>query len=86
MKFSDGYWQVRDGRQTSSTPRRPLRRRAADDRGAHRLAPTRPITGRGDTLNRPTATVTAVLAGARRDRGADRAPRRRAATRGPHSR
>ena len=55
MKFTDGYWQLRAGVSV-------LRPHHVDsvDAAARELtayAPTGPIRGRGDTLNRPLVTV-----------------------------
>ncbi|QTE28738.1 alpha-xylosidase [Pengzhenrongella sicca] len=56
MKFTDGYWLVRDGMH----PLHPAQ--AYDVWSDHDsmtvYAPTARIVGRGDTLNRPIATVT----------------------------
>ncbi|WP_327010311.1 alpha-xylosidase [Dactylosporangium sp. NBC_01737] len=55
MKFSDGYWQLRDGVH----PLYPVHVRDVAV-GANSLsvyAPTRRVTGRGDTLNTPLITV-----------------------------
>ncbi len=80
MKFSDGYWMVREGFDVQHPAQ------AYDITPTSRtlsvLAPTRVITARGDTLNRPTATITPFHAAGRRDQGADRAPRRRSRLRG----
>jgi alpha-D-xyloside xylohydrolase len=56
MKFTDGFWQTRPGVT-------PLYAQEAYDvvAGTERItvtAPTKVIAGRGDTLNRPTLTVT----------------------------
>src|SRR6478672_10308587 len=56
MKFSDGYWMVREGFDVQHPAQ--VRDVDTDGRTLSVLAPTRVITGRGDTLNRPTATVT----------------------------
>jgi len=56
MKFSDGYWQVRAGFDVQHPAQ--AYDVSADDRALTILAPTRVIAGRGDTLNRPTATLT----------------------------
>ena len=56
MKFSDGYWQVRAGFDVQHPAQ--AYDVSADDNALTILAPTRVIAGRGDTLNRPTATVT----------------------------
>src|SRR5688572_12707552 len=56
MKFSDGYWHMREG----VTARYPMQVRdfdAADDRLTV-YAPTKRIVTRGDTLNLPLLTVT----------------------------
>ncbi|WP_156762185.1 alpha-xylosidase [Microbacterium karelineae] len=56
MKFTDGFWQVRPGvealygRQTHDV--------RVDGRILIATVPTKVIDGRGDTLNRPTLTVT----------------------------
>ncbi|HYJ54149.1 MAG TPA: hypothetical protein VEX40_01210, partial [Mycobacterium sp.] len=55
MKFSDGYWMVREGFDVQHPAQ--VRDVDTDGRTLSVLAPTRVITGRGDTLNRPTATV-----------------------------
>jgi len=55
MKFTDGYWMLRPGVEAL----RPMDIDAVV-RGVDELvvyAPTRPITSRGDTLNRPLLTV-----------------------------
>jgi alpha-D-xyloside xylohydrolase len=60
MKFTDGFWQLRPGVtalyaqeaydiDTTTTP---------DGEGLVIVAPTKAITGRGDTLNRPVLTTT----------------------------
>ena len=58
MKFTDGYWQVRDGFS-------PLHPAQVDDVRADPVAgtltvyaPTAVIRRRGDTLNRPLLTIT----------------------------
>ncbi|HEX8498780.1 MAG TPA: hypothetical protein VF661_16395 [Actinomycetales bacterium] len=56
MKFTDGFWRVRDGIT-------PLFAEQAHDVWAEGAtlkvyAPTRVIRSRGDTLNRPVLTVT----------------------------
>ena len=56
MKFSDGYWMVRAGFDVQHPAQ--AYDITADDRALTVLAPTRVITTRGDTLNRPTATIT----------------------------
>ena len=56
MKFSDGYWMVREGFDVQHPAQ--AYQVGADARSLSVLAPTRVITSRGDTLNRPTATVT----------------------------
>ena len=56
MKFTDGYWLVRDG-FTVSRPAEAYDVRAVDD-SLQILAPTSRIRTRGDTLNRSTATIT----------------------------
>lgn len=56
MKFSDGYWMVRAGFDVQHPAQ--AYDISADDRTLTVLAPTRVITARGDTLNRPTATIT----------------------------
>jgi alpha-D-xyloside xylohydrolase len=56
MKFSDGYWMVREGFEVEFPAQ--VRDISVADRTLSVLAPTRVIAGRGDTLNRPTATLT----------------------------
>src|SRR6478735_2736192 len=56
MKSSDGYWMVREGFDVQQPAQ--VRDVDTDGRTLTVLAPTRVITGRGDTLNRPTATLT----------------------------
>ena len=56
MKFSDGYWMVRQGFDVQHPAQ--AHDVTADGRTLSILAPTRVITARGDTLNRPTATIT----------------------------
>jgi alpha-D-xyloside xylohydrolase len=56
MKFTDGYWLVREG-FTVERPAEAYDTRAAGDR-LQILAPTRRIQTRGDTLNRSTLAVT----------------------------
>ena len=56
MKFTDGFWQTRPGVT-------PLFAQEAYDIEACEssltvTAPTKVIQGRGDTMNRPTLTVT----------------------------
>lgn len=56
MKFTDGYWMVREGMH-------PLHPAEAydiwsDERSMTVYAPTAPIRRRGDTLNRPVVTIT----------------------------
>jgi len=55
MKFSDGYWMVREGFDVQHPAQ--ARDVSVDGRALSILAPTRVIAARGDTLNRPTATV-----------------------------
>ena len=56
MKFTDGYWMVREGMH----PRHPAQGYDiwTDDRTMTVYAPTTPIRSRGDTLNRPVVTLT----------------------------
>ena len=56
MKFTDGYWMVREGMH----PRHPAQGYDiwADDTAMTVYAPTTPIRARGDTLNRPVVTLT----------------------------
>jgi len=51
MKFTDGYWMMRDG----LTVVHPMEVYEAEqsDRGVEILAPTKPIRDRADTLNLP---------------------------------
>lgn len=56
MKFTDGYWQLRPG--VDALYAREAYRIEADDERIVVLAPTQVIRRRGDTLNRPTLTVT----------------------------
>ena len=56
MKFSDGYWMVREGFDVLHPAQ--AHDVTADERSLSILAPTRVITARGDTLNRPTVTIT----------------------------
>ncbi len=56
MKFSDGYWHVREGFDVQHPAQ--VRDVGSDERSVTVLASTRMIAGRGDTLNRPTATIT----------------------------
>ncbi|MGS0683880.1 alpha-xylosidase [Nakamurella sp. GG22] len=56
MKFSDGYWHVREGFDVQHPAH--VTEVSADERSLTVLAPTKVITSRGDTLNRPTATIT----------------------------
>ena len=51
MKFSDGYWMVREGFDVQHPAQ--VSDVNTDGRTLSVLAPTRVITGRGDTLNRP---------------------------------
>ncbi|MFN8197871.1 MAG: alpha-xylosidase [Nakamurella multipartita] len=56
MRFSDGYWMVREGFQVRTA--RQVRDVEATPTELSVLAATRTITSRGDTLNTPTATIT----------------------------
>ena len=56
MKFSDGYWMVREGFHVQHASQ--AYQVSADETTLSVLAPTKLITSRGDTLNRSTATVT----------------------------
>lgn len=56
MKFTDGYWQLRPG--VDALYAREAYRIETDDDRVVVLAPTQVIRRRGDTLNRPTLTVT----------------------------
>ncbi len=56
MRFSDGYWMTREGFDVRHP--RQARDVQTDEFELSVLAPTRMITGRGDTLNTPTATIT----------------------------
>jgi alpha-D-xyloside xylohydrolase len=55
MKFTDGYWQIREG-MTAHYATQVEEIRAGDD-SLEVFAATRPLTGRGDTLNHPLLTV-----------------------------
>jgi alpha-D-xyloside xylohydrolase len=56
MKFSDGFWQMRPG--VSALYAQEAYDIAGDEHSLTVTAPTRVIVSRGDTLNRPTLTVT----------------------------
>ncbi len=56
MKFSDGYWRVREGFDVQHPAH--VTEVSADERSLTVLAPTGVIASRGETLNRPTATIT----------------------------
>ena len=56
MKFSDGYWLVREGFDVQHAAQ--AYDVSADERTLTVLAPTRAIGARGDVLNRTTATIT----------------------------
>jgi len=56
MKFTDGFWQVRPG--VTPLYAQEAYDIVAGDRSLVVTAPTKVIAGRGDTLNRPTMTVT----------------------------
>jgi len=56
MKFTDGYWMVRAGMHPLH-PAQAYDVWSGDD-AMTVYAPTAPIVGRGDTLNRPMATLT----------------------------
>jgi alpha-D-xyloside xylohydrolase len=56
MKFTDGYWSVREGMHALH-PAEAYDIVAGDDTMTV-YAPTRRITARGDTLNRPVVTIT----------------------------
>jgi alpha-D-xyloside xylohydrolase len=56
VKFTDGYWQLRPG--VDALYAREAYRIETDDERIVVLAPTQVIRRRGDTLNRPTLTVT----------------------------
>ena len=60
MKFTDGFWHVRPGvdAQFAAEAYDVEAGQSADGDSIVVTAPTRPITGRGDTLNRPVLTVT----------------------------
>ncbi|MET7419468.1 alpha-xylosidase [Dactylosporangium sp. NPDC005555] len=55
MKFSDGYWQLRDGVHALYPVH--VRDVAVGARSLSVYAPARRVTGRGDTLNTPLFTV-----------------------------
>ncbi|KXK61215.1 alpha-xylosidase [Micromonospora rosaria] len=55
MKFTDGYWLLRPG--VSVLRPRVVESVEVEKRGFTVFAPTGPINGRGDTLNRPVVTV-----------------------------
>lgn len=56
MKFTDGFWLMRPG--VHALYAQEAYRIEANERSIDVLAPTKAINGRGDTLNRPTLTVT----------------------------
>ncbi|NTW41114.1 MAG: alpha-xylosidase, partial [Cellulomonadaceae bacterium] len=56
MKFTDGYWMVREG-MVAKHPAQAYDVWATDD-SMTVYAPTAPIVGRGDVLNRPVVTIT----------------------------
>ena len=56
MKFTDGYWMVREG-YTVNRPAEAYEVATSGD-ALRILAPTGRISSRGDTLNRPAATIT----------------------------
>ena len=56
MRFSDGYWMVRDGFEIRHP--RQARDVQASELEVSVLASTKVIAARGDTLNTPTATIT----------------------------
>jgi alpha-D-xyloside xylohydrolase len=56
MKFSDGYWMVREGFAVHHP--RQVRDVQATDLQLSVLASTKVVATRGDTLNTPTATIT----------------------------
>lgn len=55
MKFTDGYWLLRDG--VSALYAQEAHQIELTRHGIEVLAPTKVIQGRGDTLNRPALTV-----------------------------
>ncbi|HEU0256659.1 MAG TPA: alpha-xylosidase [Microbacteriaceae bacterium] len=57
MKFTDGYWQLRDG-VSARYARETYAVEPAEEGGVVALAVTKHIASRGDTLNTPTLTVT----------------------------
>ena len=81
MKFTDGFWQLRPGSPRCTRRRRTTSEQTdADDPDGAGLvvtAPTAVIAKRGDVLNRPTLTVTLVVAAGGRRARAHRAPHRR---------
>ena len=56
MKFTDGFWQLRPG--VTALYAQEAYDIVAGDHSLTVTAPTKVIEGRGDTLNRPTLTVT----------------------------
>jgi alpha-D-xyloside xylohydrolase len=58
MKFTDGFWQTRPGVQSLFAQEAHDVEASADGRSLVVTAPTKVIASRGDTLNRPTLTVT----------------------------
>ncbi len=55
MKFTDGFWRIRDGVQISyATEVRDVR---AESKRFTSYASTKQVTRRGDTLNAPLVTV-----------------------------
>ncbi len=55
MKFTDGFWRIRDGVQISyATEVRDVR---AESKRFTSYASTKKVTRRGDTLNAPLVTV-----------------------------
>jgi alpha-D-xyloside xylohydrolase len=58
MKFTDGFWQTRPGVSSLFAQEAHDVEAADDGRALVVTAPTKVIASRGDTLNRPTLTVT----------------------------
>ncbi|MFF3937591.1 alpha-xylosidase [Streptomyces phaeofaciens] len=56
MKFSDGYWLLREG-VTAAHPAQVLDVAEAADGGLEIHAPTRPVHGRGDLMTGPVLTL-----------------------------
>ena len=72
MKFTDGYWQLRDG--MSRLRPAEVESVEAGERELTVFAPAKRIERRGDTLNQPMFTITFTSPAPWRDRSPDRSP------------